>query len=424
MRKIALFLLPLLAASAEVKTLTLRQALDLALAQNPDLLLARLDQQKARQQVIITHDPFVPKVFAGSGAAKTWGYPASIDGNAPSILQTRTQWTLFDRSQSYQVAAAREGVRTTEIDTGRQQDEVIYRIATLYLDAEQAALSRQAADRQVENLQRVLELVQARVAEKREIPIVASKANLELQKARNAVETLALDSINAETQLAMALGLGPDDRVRPAAEERTKLALPASEDESITTAIENSRDIKRLESVMQQKMLEIKGYRAQRLPKVNAVAQYELLGKYYYQNYFQQFQTNNGQLGASIDIPLIAGPSARAYITSAETDIAKIKIEVDRTRSRITADLRRAFQEVKRAESARDYASADLDVARDQVAIDLAQYNEGRLQMSALEQARALENEKWLALYDAQHTAERARLSILKQTGTLQAALK
>ena len=32
----------------EVRVLTLRQALDLALAQNPDLLLARLDQQKAR----------------------------------------------------------------------------------------------------------------------------------------------------------------------------------------------------------------------------------------------------------------------------------------------------------------------------------------------------------------------------------------
>ncbi len=424
MRKIAFFLLSTLCAAAEVKTLTLRQALDLALAQNPDLMLARLDQQKARQQVIITHDPFVPKVFAGSGAAKTWGYPASVDSNAPSILQTRTQWTLFDRSQSYQVAAARENVRTSEIDAGRQQDEVVYRIASLYLDAEQAALSRQAAEREVENLQRVFELVQARVAEKREIPLEASKANLALQKAKNAVESLALDSINAETALAMALGLAPDDRVRAAAEERPALAVPVSEDQSIESAIELSPELKRLESAMQSKRLEIKGYKAARLPRVNVVAQYELLGKYYYQNYYQQFQTNNGQLGASIDVPLLAGPSSRAYVQQAEIEIAKMKIEVDRTRSRITADLRRAFQEVKRAESARDYARADLDVVRDQLSIDLAQYHEGRLPMAAVEQARALENEKWLAFYEAQHTAERARLSVLRQTGTLQAALK
>ena len=101
-----------------------------------------------------------------------------------------------------------------------------------------------------------------------------------------------------------------------------------------------------------------------------------------------------------------------------------MKIEVDRTRSRITADLRRAFQEVKRAESARDYAHADLDVTRDQISIDLAQYNEGRLPMATVEQARALENEKWLAYYEAQHTADRARLNVLRQTGTLQAALQ
>ena len=35
-------------ASAEVRTMTLREAVATALMQNPDLLLARLDQQKAR----------------------------------------------------------------------------------------------------------------------------------------------------------------------------------------------------------------------------------------------------------------------------------------------------------------------------------------------------------------------------------------
>ncbi len=51
--------------------MTLRQALDLALGQSPDLILARLDQQKAREQVVSACDPFTPKVFGGSGAAWT-----------------------------------------------------------------------------------------------------------------------------------------------------------------------------------------------------------------------------------------------------------------------------------------------------------------------------------------------------------------
>ncbi len=106
-----LLLLCSLGAVAEVKTITLRQAIDLALAQSPDLMIVRLDQQKARDQVSIAHDAFVPKVYGGSGAAWTSGFPSSIEGNAPSIFQAKTQMALYDRPQSYQVAQANEMVR-------------------------------------------------------------------------------------------------------------------------------------------------------------------------------------------------------------------------------------------------------------------------------------------------------------------------
>jgi outer membrane protein len=424
MRSSLIFVIWTCCAFGEVKTMTLRDALDLALAQSPDIMLARLDQQKAREQVTIARDPFVPKVFAGSGAAWTSGFPASIDGAAPSILNAKTQMALFDRPQSYQVAQARENMRGAALDVGRQQDEVAFRVASLYLDAEEAARSLEAARRETENLTHVLEYVQARVADGRELKLAARKADLAVRKANNVVEGLTLNLINAETSLAVVLGMRPDDRVQAARDDRHPLVVPVSEDQSIGEAIENSRELKRLESSMQAKMLEIKGYKAQRLPKVNLIAQYQLFAKYYYQNFYPTFQRNSGQLGASFEVPVLMGRSSRAYVTQAEEDIAKLRIEVDRTRSRITADLRRAFQEVKRAESARDFAREDLDVTREQVTSDLAQNDEGRVPMSVVEQSRALEQEKWLAYYEAQHTVERAKLNVMKQTGTLLAGLK
>ncbi|HUA83301.1 MAG TPA: TolC family protein [Bryobacteraceae bacterium] len=410
------------AACGEVRTMTLREAVDLALKQNPDLMLARLDQLKARQQVTIAHDPFTPKVFAGSGAAWTSGYPANIEGQAPSILQLRTQWTLFDRPQSYQVAAAKENARTAEIDTSSKQDDVLYRVAGLYLDAEQSEQGQDAAQLEADNLANVLKLVQARVQEQRELPIEAMRANVSLERAKNAVESFTLDAINAETSLAMALGLGPDDRVRAVREERTAFQVPQSEEQTIATAIANSRALKRLESQMQAKTLEIKGYKAERLPKVDAIAQYEMFAKYYTQNYFP-FQRNNEQLGASFSVPVLAGKSARAYIEQDDADLAKLRIEVNNTRAQITADLRRAYQEVRKADSARELAQADLELAREQVSLDLAQYNEGRLPMATLEQARAAENDKYVALYASENVAQRARLNLLHLSGTLQAAI-
>ena len=52
-------------AASEERTLTLREAVDLALKQNPDLALARLAEGKAEQGVRLARDPFVPKVAAG-----------------------------------------------------------------------------------------------------------------------------------------------------------------------------------------------------------------------------------------------------------------------------------------------------------------------------------------------------------------------
>jgi len=424
MKLSAFFLLFAVCASAEVKTLTLRQALDLALAQNPDLLLARLDQQKARQQVTVTRDPFVPKIFAGSGAAWTTGFPNSIEGSAPSIVQVKTQMALFDRPLNYQVAQAAENVRGAGVDVAKRQDEVIYRVASLYLDAEQATRSLEASRNQAASLLRVRELMDQRVGEGRELPIESKKANLAVLRANQRLEALSLDLLNAQNSLAIALGLTPDESVRVMTEDRPPIQVGESEEASIERALEGSNELKSLQSSMQAKQLEIKSYQAERLPKVNLVAQYSLFAQYSYQDYFSKFQRNNAQLGVSIEIPLLVGRSGSAQASQAQADISKLRIEVSRTRSRITADLRTAYQNVRRAESARDVARADLDLAREELNIDLAQMDEGRAPLAKVEADRATENEKWLAYYDAQHTAELARLNVLRQTGTLEAALR
>jgi len=414
-----------LTAMAEVHTMTLRQALDLALNQNPDLTLARLDQQKAREQVAEARDPFAPKIFAGSGAAWTNGFPMAIDGNAPAILQAKTNMALFNRPQSYQVARAHEGVRAAEIGIAARQDEIAYRVATLFLDGEQASQSLGAAQRQADNLVRVRELTDARVEEGRSLALESKKANLAVLRARQRSDQLTADLIQAETSLALVLGMAPDDRVRAATEERAALEMPESEERSIELALDSSREASRLQSELQMKMLEIKSFHAERWPKINLIAQVAILGKYNnYQDYFTRFKRTNVELGASFEIPLLVGRAASALAAQSEADAAKLRVEVGRTRSRITADLRRAYQDIRRAETSRDVARADLDVAREELSIGIAQMDEGRLPLARVEELRATENEKWLAYYASQHALEMARLNVLRQTGTLVAALR
>jgi outer membrane protein TolC len=108
----------------------------------------------------------------------------------------------------------------------------------------------------------------------------------------------------------------------------------------------------------------------------------------------------------------------------AQTDIDKIRVEIGRTRSRITADLQHAYREARRAETSQKLARADLDLAREDLSLQLTRYDEGQVTTAQVEAARATEQEKWMAYYDTQHAVEVARLTVLRQTGTLLAALR
>ena len=87
--------------------MTLREAVGRAVARNPDITLARLDQENARHGVQVARDPFTPRLTVGSGLAYSNGFPMSIEGSAPSIVQAHATQFLFNRQQSYAVAQAK-----------------------------------------------------------------------------------------------------------------------------------------------------------------------------------------------------------------------------------------------------------------------------------------------------------------------------
>ena len=113
-----------------------------------------------------------------------------------------------------------------------------------------------------------------------------------------------------------------------------------------------------------------------------------------------------------------------AAAAQAEAEAAHLRLEMNAARNRIMLDTRQSFQNLKRAQTARDVAQLDLELSRDQLSILLAKMNEGRVSMQQVEQARFEENEKWIAFYDAQCTAEKAAWDVLRQTGDLMAALQ
>jgi outer membrane protein TolC len=403
----------------------MKEAVDRALRENPDIALARIEESKAALNVRVMKDPFSPKVTVGSGIAYTYGYPLSVEGSGPTIIQARANQYLFNKSQNYLVAEARENVRGASFATGSKSDEVAFRVVSLYLDADRARHLSDAAAREVEELGRIIRAVGERVQEGRELPLENRRAEVNMLKAKQRLLSLTADDDVAEQQLAVALGYLPEDRVRPAGADRPAPRLPATEAAALEAALSANNELKRLDSAMLAKGLEVKSEKASRYPRVDLVAQYGLFSTINnYDQYLRQFQANNAEIGMSFQIPVLAGPGLKAQQALVEDEIARLRIQKSQLRVRIATDLHQAYLEVQKAQSARELAQADLQLSRDQLSVVLAQSSEGRAAMREVEQARFEENEKWIAFFDADSAVERARFNILRETGEIVAALK
>ena len=405
--------------------MNLRQAVERALQQNPEIAMARLEEVKAQEAVRVQKDPFAPHLYLGSGLAYTNGFPMSIDGAAPSVLQARATEFLFNRQQSFAVARTKEEARGAHIVTSAKKDDIAFRTAVLFLDAERAARAGEMARKELESSQKVLATVESRVQEGRALPLESKRAELNLARARQNADALDADRETAETSLAIVLGYGADDRVQPAAEERAVAPLPPSEDAAVESALQSSKELRRLASQIAAKGLERRAAKAARLPHVDLVAQYGLFATFnHYQDYFLKYQRNNGEIGVSFGIPLVLGPGVGAAAAQADAEVSKLRIQLAHTRNQIAADTHQSYRELRKAEAQREVARLDLEVAREQLSVNLARLQEGRILLSEVEESRIAESGRWIAFYDAQYAVERARWNLARQTGNLLAALQ
>jgi outer membrane protein TolC len=424
-RTTTLFFFICAAIHAETYTLTLRQAVDLALQQNPELTVTRLDEQKAAQSVRLAKDPFYPRVFLASGAAYSSGYPLTIDGNPPSVGQAHAVQTFFNRTRTYEVAEARENERTTLVDIDIKRDDIIFRTASLYLDAERATQTNEFVARQIQEFEKIDEVVSARVAEGKELEIEKDKSMLNVARAKQRAAALNLDRDYLERSLAIVLGYGPEDAVKISTSERSAPALPASEQEAVELALSNSKELKRLESVLTAKGYTVKAQHASRLPQVDLVAEYALLTRYNFNtDFFRRFNQHAGQIGISIKIPVLSGSGPSALAQQAQIDSTRLREQIKSARGRISLDARRSFEELRNVEAAEEVARLDLEVTRKMLSVSLARFGEGRATLTDVALLHTAENEKWITFYEAQSARERARLNVLRQTGSLLSALR
>ena len=408
------------------KPITLRTAVEIALKANPDVLLARLDQEKAHQGVREARAPFSPQLTVGSGLAYTNGIPQSVEGSTPSIVRAVGRQFLYNRAQSNRVKEARELETAAGHSAEGKRNEVAFRVASTYLDFESAWRRTKLLADQAENLRRVEGVVAARVEEGRQLPLDLARARLETARAQQQLEAGKAQLRLLEATLKHELNLPQDAPLEPQPTDLVgTLALPENESEALGQAVAGNPELKRIDASLRAKGFALRAEKGALAPRVDLVAQYSLLGRFNnFEDFFNKFQRHNGQIGMSFQIPVFGRKEVSARAAKVRLETSALEIQRSALHSGIELEVHRKFEELHQAEGQQKLARLELDFARENLNVILANHDEGRTTMEEIEKARLEENQAWASYYDSQYSVQKAKLNLLRETGELVAALR
>jgi len=116
--------LVLLVPVAYAEPLPFRQAVELAAKRSA--VLSATEQVRAHQAYLAVARMYIPQFIVGSGLAKTYGYPLSIEGAAPTAVSVNTVGYLINPAQRDFVRAARtEWDATTFSSEDKRQQAIL-----------------------------------------------------------------------------------------------------------------------------------------------------------------------------------------------------------------------------------------------------------------------------------------------------------
>ena len=361
---------PAVSSSGTVQ-LSLRDAVQLALKQNPQRLIARLLISESNRNSQIARSELLPQASMGGSSllnqyniqtierspVPTAAGPFQVIEGGPSFSQTILNFPLIRR---YQIG--REGMRQAGADERTTRETVVTAVVDQYLLILRAMATRDAARSRVALAQRLYE--QATELQKTGIGlnIDTVRANVELQNERQ-------NLIDAETLthtttygLAQLLDL-PRDQDLEATDRLGFYDLPDLEKEALLNQALTSRpEIRSLNSQERIARLSVDAAREQRLPQL------EFFGFWNY----QAAHFDNGipayTYAGSLQFPLFTGGRIRAEEARARLEVARIEEIRRQVEAQIVNEVKSALDELTAARSSVDVASLGYKLAQEEVA--------------------------------------------------------
>lgn len=405
-------------AAPEPLALTLKAAIERALQNSRDLQVARIQATLADRAAFVTRAEFLPNLYAGSGAAYTHGIPETPGGRAPSVFNITYTEQVFNRPLWGQARELQEQVTGQRLVLEDVRNAVIQRTATAYLELVTVRHSLELLRKEQDSAEKILQVTQERATEGYELPVEVTRAQLTQARVRQRILRLEGREDEIEVFLRGQLGLAQEQPLEVSPEDLPGSAEQAGAD-LVALAQQSNVGIRLAETEVRAREFRLRGEKGGRLPTLEFVGIYSLLGKFNnYNQFFNHFERNNFNVGVQVQVPIF---SAR---TRASIGLAQVNLDVSRAslankKTQLSAEVRQKTRRIREADAAREVSRLELQLAQQRVGLLQSQFAEGKVNLREVEQSRLEENDKWMAYLDATFQRQQAQLDLLRAAGQL-----
>jgi len=419
--------------AADIRHLTLPEAVRLAISQNRALKIARLKVIENEQKKAGEHSAYFPKITNQSNALhvtalETVEIPAGSLGTAgatfipaQSLILGQGQLTLLSSGTmiaqpltqlvrihaANQIAAAE--VAVSRDDLKKAENQVALEVHALYYGILIARLQKQAAEQQVTSAEEQLREAEQDVRNGSALRIASIQGRAGLLESRQAVLTAELQIADLTTELNDLLGLpldtslDLDSRVPANFEQRPR-------EEYVRTAWSENPEILAAEEGVRKARAGVSAARAAYIPDITAYARHS------YQDGVPFLVRNFGTFGFNLSWDVFDFGKRRAAVREREAQLKEAEENLSRMKEEVAVGIERSYNKLERT---RNLVQVSNEVAR------LRQEGE-RLAHNQLTQGVVLASE-WrqatAATYKAQADLLQASLGYLLAWAELEQAI-
>lgn len=415
------------------QTVTLRQAILIAVAKAPLLASARGDLQLAKASVNLAQAGILPNVTASastshshaqpggrtSGSSGSGGSFVSSSEIASNNLNATLSQLLFDGGRVFSQIRSASASQVASLDTyQRDLQTVAFNVASAYYTALSAQRTTAVDNETLRQDQVQLNLVIAQYHAGQSSLVDVATAELPLSQARVALVQQQGVEAGAQAALANAMGLDANTVVRPADDASsyqqvvaTAIAIPTY-DKAISQAYLLRPDLASAAQTVQAAQYSLHAARLGYVPTVNGSTSYGVGSNDVAGGSF----TNNWSIGANLTLPIF-NADIRANIESAQGNLTKATAAYQTVQLGVQLNVKQTLTSLISARAALDATQVSYNEAATVLRATQAQYRAGVTTLPLLLNAQVQLTSALVNEVNAIYSLRQAEQAFLYATG-------